>query len=184
MNKSLRLLSKLTALSLALSGVSCTQANTSPQADLSSEPLTEEAAQNALQVIASYSVLCDITEQLAQNTVDVTCLIGAGQDPHTYSATPADRRAIEEADLVLYGGYEFEPGIVQMIEATDTAAPKVAISEVAVPDPLMGEAHDHGEGEAHDHAEGEAHDHGEGEAHDHAEGEAHTKGEAATQNTH
>jgi len=177
MNKSLRLLSKLTALSLALSGVSCTQANTSPQADLSSEPLTEEAAQNALQVIASYSVLCDITEQLAQNTVDVTCLIGAGQDPHTYSATPADRRAIEEADLVLYGGYEFEPGIVQMIEATDTAAPKVAISEVAVPDPLMGEAHDHGEGEAHDHAEGEAHDHGEGEAHDHAEGEAHTEGE-------
>ena len=37
-------------------------------------------------------------QQIAQDTVDVACLIDAGQDPHTYSATPADRRTIEEAD--------------------------------------------------------------------------------------
>lgn len=170
MNKSIRLLSKLTALSLALSGVGCTQANTSQQQDASSEPPTEAASEGNPQVIASYSVLCDITEQIAQTTVDLTCLIGAGQDPHAYSATPADRRAIEEADLVLYGGYEFEPEIIQMVEATDTPASKVAISEVAVPDPLMGEPHDHGE--AHDHVEGEAHSE---EVHDHAEGEGHAE---------
>jgi ABC-type Zn uptake system ZnuABC Zn-binding protein ZnuA len=115
-----------------------------------------------------------MAEQIAQDTVNLTCLIDAGQDPHTYSATPADRRAIEDADLVLYGGYEFEPEIIQMSEATDTPAPKVAVSEVAVPDPLMGEPHDHG---AHGHAEDEAHDHAEGEAHDHAEGEAHDHAE-------
>ncbi|MEM6256655.1 MAG: zinc ABC transporter substrate-binding protein, partial [Cyanobacteria bacterium P01_D01_bin.156] len=45
-------------------------------------------------VVASYSVLCNLTEQIAQDTVDVTCLIEAGEDPHIYSATPADRRAI------------------------------------------------------------------------------------------
>ncbi|MEO0888460.1 MAG: zinc ABC transporter substrate-binding protein, partial [Cyanobacteria bacterium J06648_10] len=109
--------------------------------------------------------------------------IDAGQDPHAYSATPADRRAIEDADLVMYGGYGFEPEIIQMVEATDTPAPKVAISEVAVSQPLLGEAHDHGahaEGDDHSeevHAEGDDHDHGaHAEGDDHSE-EAHAEGE-------
>ncbi|MEO1390597.1 MAG: zinc ABC transporter substrate-binding protein [Cyanobacteria bacterium J06634_6] len=180
MNKSLRFLSKLTALSLVLSGVSCTQANTNQQ-DASSESLTEVALDGAPQVTASYSVLCDMAEQIAENTIDLTCLIDAGQDPHAYSATPADRRAIEDADLVMYGGYGFEPEIIQMVEATDTPAPKVAISEVAVSQPLLGEAHDHGahaEGDDHSeeaHAEGEDHDHEE-----HAEGDDHAEGELAS----
>ncbi|MEO1396300.1 MAG: zinc ABC transporter substrate-binding protein [Cyanobacteria bacterium J06634_5] len=196
LNKSFRFLSKLTALSLTLTAFSCSTQPTEEQAqDTSSQP-SEVSAEGVPQVVASYSVLCDLTEQIAQITVDVTCLIDAGQDPHVYSATPADRRAIEEAELVLYGGYEFEPEIIQMVEATDLSAPAVAISEVAVSEPLLGEHHDHGhaehaEGEGHEehaegehheeHAEGEHHDHGheehaEGEGHEeHAEGEGHEK---------
>ncbi|MEL6554294.1 MAG: zinc ABC transporter substrate-binding protein [Cyanobacteria bacterium J06621_11] len=171
--KSFRLLSKLTALSLTLTAFSCTQPTDEQAQDTSSQP-SEVSAEETPQVVASYSVLCDLTKQIAQDTVDVACLIDAGQDPHTYSATPEDRRAIEEADLVLYGGYEFEPAIIQMVEATSLSAPTVAISEVAVSDPLLGEHHDHG-GEAH--KEGEAHAEGEGhedhEDHDHEEGEVH-----------
>ncbi|MEM7066575.1 MAG: zinc ABC transporter substrate-binding protein [Cyanobacteria bacterium P01_B01_bin.77] len=119
-------------------------------------------SQTSPTVVASYSVLCDLTEQIAQDTVDVTCLIDAGKDPHLYSATPADRRAIEDADLVLYGGYGFEPDIIQMVEATDGDAPQIAVSEVAVTEPLLGAAHDHGShGDHHD----EHDDHGE-EGHD------------------
>ncbi|MEM6255727.1 MAG: zinc ABC transporter substrate-binding protein [Cyanobacteria bacterium P01_D01_bin.156] len=116
-------------------------------------------------VVASYSVLCDLTEQIAQDTVEVDCLIEAGNDPHLYSATPADRQAIETADLVLYGGYGFEPDIIQMVEATDGDTPKIAVSEVAVTDPLLGEGHDHGHGEEEDHD-----DHGD-EDHDDHDGE-------------
>ena len=141
-----RLFIKLSALSFALSLVGNAQAS---------------HAQNSPQVVATYSVLCDLTEQIAQSTVDVACLIGAGEDPHVYSATPADRRAIEDADLVLYGGYNFEPAIIQMIEATETDAPKIAVSEVAVPEPLMGGHHDHGDehsDEDHDEHGDEDHD--------------------------
>ncbi|MEM7063336.1 MAG: zinc ABC transporter substrate-binding protein [Cyanobacteria bacterium P01_B01_bin.77] len=95
-------------------------------------------------VVASYSVLCDLTEQIAQDTVDVTCLIEAGEDPHIYSATPSDRRAIGFAHLVLYGGYGFEPNIIQMAESTYGNTPLIAVSEVAVTEPLLGEVHDHG----------------------------------------
>jgi len=96
-----------------------------------------------------------------------------GQDPHTYQAKPSDRQAIDEADLVLYDGYDFAPGLLGLVNASSNAAPKVAVYEAAVPEPLLGAEHDHdhAEGEAHDHAEGEAHDHAEGEAHDHSEEE-------------
>ena len=141
--------------------------------------------QSTPQVVASYSVLCDITEQIAQDTAEVTCLIEAGEDPHVYNATPADRRAIESADLVLYGGYEFEPGIIQMIEASSSSAPKVAVAEDAVPEPLLGAHHHHdhsdhsdhskaGHGEdGHDHSghddEKDEHDHDDHDEHDHDE---------------
>ena len=173
MNRPLRIFLRLTALSLTLAAVGCTQTSDSP---LGSEPASDQQTDNQqtkAQVVASYSVLCDLTEQIAQTTVDLTCLIGAGEDPHVYSATPSDRRAIEEADLVLYGGYEFEPEIIKMVEATDTPAPKVAVSEVSVSEPLMGEHHEHGEEE---HAEGE--EHTEGEEHPDHEGEEHAAGTA------
>ncbi|MEO1181768.1 MAG: zinc ABC transporter substrate-binding protein, partial [Cyanobacteria bacterium J06636_28] len=157
MKLSLRLFTALAALggaSALLLGNQSAQSQTSPT------------------VVASYSVLCDLTEQIAQDTVEVDCLIEAGNDPHLYSATPADRRAIETADLVLYGGYGFEPDIIQMVEATDGDTPKIAVSEVAVTDPLLGEGHDHGHGEEEDHD-----DHGHEDHDDHGEKEhsAHSK---------
>lgn len=124
-------------------------------------------SQTSPQVVASYSVLCDLTQQIAQDTVDVTCLIEAGEDPHLYNATPSDRRAIETANLVLYGGYGFEPDIIQMVESTDGNTPLVAVSEIAVTDPLLGEAHDHGSHGEEGHDDHDDHGHDEHDGHDH-----------------
>ena len=86
-------------------------------------------------VIASNSVLCDLTKQIAQDTVDLKCLIDAGSDPHVYQAKPDDRKAIDQASLILYGGYNFEPEIIKLVKATSNSAPKIAVDEVAVPTP-------------------------------------------------
>ena len=94
------------------------------------------AAQSAKPlVIASNSVLCDLTKQIAQDTVDLKCLIDAGSDPHVYQAKPEDRKAIDQASLILYGGYNFEPEIIKLVKATSNSAPKIAVDEVAVPTP-------------------------------------------------
>lgn len=85
-------------------------------------------------VVASYSVLCSLVEQIAADVLEPTCLIRYDQDPHTYEATPSDRRAIEQAEAVFYAGLNFEPSIIQMVEATTTPSPKVAVHEVAVED--------------------------------------------------
>lgn len=112
------------------------------------------------QVVATSTVLCDLTQQIAQQTIALTCLLPPNQDPHTYAPIPNNRKALEDADLVLYGGYNYEPSLIKMIDATNTSAPKIAVFEAAVPKPLMGEAHAHAD-EADAHAAGAAEPNGE-----------------------
>ncbi|WP_081594724.1 metal ABC transporter substrate-binding protein [Allocoleopsis franciscana] len=75
-------------------------------------------------VVATNSILCDLTRQVAQESIDLTCLMKPGQDPHTYQLTPSDRRAIEEAQLILYGGYGYEPALEQAIRASELTLQK------------------------------------------------------------
>jgi manganese/iron transport system substrate-binding protein len=94
-------------------------------------------------VVASNSVLCDFTKQIAQETIDLKCLIPGGKDAHTYSPTPNDRKAIETGSLILYGGYDFEPEVTKLIKAANSKT-AIAVHEVAVPKPTMAvEEHDH-----------------------------------------
>ncbi|MEB3288937.1 MAG: zinc ABC transporter substrate-binding protein [Leptolyngbya sp.] len=104
------------------------------------------------QIVATSRVLCDLTQQVAGDSLDLTCLLAPGQDPHTYQARPSDRQAVEQADLVLYDGYGFAPSVTQVVVASQTVAPKVAVLERAVPDPLLGQGHDHDHDYDHDHA--------------------------------
>ncbi|NJL49190.1 MAG: zinc ABC transporter solute-binding protein [Leptolyngbyaceae cyanobacterium SM2_5_2] len=117
-------------------------------------------------VVATTGVLCDLTQQIAESTVNLSCLMEPGQDPHTYQVTPSDRQAMEQAALILYDGFDTAPSITDMVESTNTDAPRVAVYQAAVPNPLMGRAHDHDHDHGHDHgAEAKAahdhdHDHG------------------------
>jgi manganese/iron transport system substrate-binding protein len=94
-----------------------------------------------------------LTKQIAGDTIDLKCLIEAGTDPHVYQPKPDDRKAIDSAKLVLYGGYDFEPSLIKLIQASSNSAPKIAVNEVAVPSPLLsedGHSHDHGKEEKKD----------------------------------
>jgi manganese/iron transport system substrate-binding protein len=86
-------------------------------------------------VVVTNTVLCDLTKQIAGNTVDVVCILAAGSDAHVYKLTPEARQSIETGKLVLYGGYDFEPELIKAITATSNPAPKIAVHEVAVPQP-------------------------------------------------
>ncbi len=121
--------SKLVSLLLVLGLVtSCEQVNREPQTNLS-------ANSGKPKVVVTTSVLCDLTKQIAAETIDLVCLLPPGGDPHIYQLTPAARQSIEDAKLILYGGYEFEPELIKAIKATSNPAPKVAVDEIAVPQP-------------------------------------------------
>jgi manganese/iron transport system substrate-binding protein len=94
-----------------------------------------QATQAGPKVVATTTILCDMAKQIVANTIDLICPIKPASDPHIYEPTPEDRKAIEEAKLVLYGGYSFEPSLIKIIKATSNASPKIAVNEVAVPKP-------------------------------------------------
>ncbi|WP_439345416.1 metal ABC transporter solute-binding protein, Zn/Mn family [Vacuolonema iberomarrocanum] len=167
---------RIGAIALAIGAAGCAQSTVAPEETVE-EPVSGDVTDLPL-VVATTSVVCDLTQQVAGETVDLVCLLEPGQDPHTYEPTPSDRTAIEDADAILSDGYNFSPDIAQLLEATSNPATQVAVFEVAVPEPLMGAGHDHdhdhGEEAAHDHDHGEEathehdhHDHGEEATHDH-----------------
>ncbi|MBD6618863.1 metal ABC transporter substrate-binding protein [Komarekiella sp. 'clone 1'] len=90
---------------------------------------------NLPQVVATTTVLCDLTKQVAGDTINLTCLISPGADPHLYQPKSEDRKAIEQASLILYNGYNFEPGLIKIIKASKNPAPKIAVGQAAVPKP-------------------------------------------------
>ncbi|MBD2413257.1 metal ABC transporter substrate-binding protein [Nostoc calcicola FACHB-389] len=96
---------------------------------------TTQVNENLPQVVATTSVLCDLTRQVAGNTVNLTCLISPTANPKTYKPKPEDRKAIEQANLIFYTGYNFEPNLIELIKGTKNSAPKIAIAQVAVPKP-------------------------------------------------
>lgn len=119
-----------------------------------SDEVEEQQEIVSLSVVVTTDVLCDLTKQIAMDTVAVNCLVDAGVDPHVYQATPNDRRAMEEADLILYGGYGFEPSLIQLVSARGEGATAVAVYEQAVTTPLMmGDDDDHDHGHSHDHGD-------------------------------
>jgi manganese/iron transport system substrate-binding protein len=119
-----------------VSSSSATQTTTSPAAKTEELPL----------VVATNSVACGLARQIAGDTINLKCLIEAGTDPHIYQPNPEDRKAIDSAKLVIYGGYDFEPSLIKLIKASSNTAPKIAVNEVAVPSPLMStEGHSHGD---------------------------------------
>jgi manganese/iron transport system substrate-binding protein len=98
-------------------------------------------------VVATTTILCDMTKRIAAETIELICLLQPGVDAHVYEATPQQRKAIEDAHLILYSGYNFEPDLIQLIQSTSNPAARIAVAEKAVPQPLMGGEHDHGHGQ-------------------------------------
>ncbi|MEO1144742.1 MAG: zinc ABC transporter substrate-binding protein [Cyanobacteria bacterium J06638_22] len=190
---------RMVAIALAIGITGCVQPNSVPDetAEDSASPSAEAEFSDVPLVVATTSVVCDLTQQVAEETVDMVCLLEPGQDPHTYEPTPSDRTAIDDADLILGDGYNTVPDIAQLLEATSNSATQVAVFEVAVPEPLMGAGHDHDHDHGHDHGEAAAeHDHGdehadhddhehdEAAAHDHEHGEHDHGEETAAEHEH
>lgn len=92
--------------------------------------------QNLPQVVSTTSVLCSLIKQVAMETINLTCLIPSDADPHLYEANSQDRQAINQAKLIFYNGYNFEPSLIRLIKGSNNHAPKIAVAEDAISKPL------------------------------------------------
>lgn len=117
------------------------------------------AQSEPLKVVATFSVLGDLLQNVAGDTVDLTVLVGPDADSHNYEPSPADIVTLGDADLIVENGLEFETWLDDLITSSGADATRVVASDGVEPIPAS-ELEEH-EGEGH---EGED-EHGEFDPH-------------------
>jgi zinc/manganese transport system substrate-binding protein len=128
------------ALILALLTVSCSAA---------SDPVLRRRPL----VVATTSILGDVTASAFEGLVDVEVLIAGTQDPHSYRASPDQVGLIHAADLVVANGLGLEEALLDLLEAAAADGARVVYLGDVI-DPIAG-GEDHGEEDGHE--EGDPH---------------------------
>ncbi|WP_414550590.1 metal ABC transporter solute-binding protein, Zn/Mn family [Anabaena sp. CCY 0017] len=91
--------------------------------------------ENLPRVVATTTVLCDLTRQIAENTINLICLASPGNDTYLYQPKPEDREAIAQANIILYSGYNLNPELSKIVAESQNSAPKIAVNQLAVTQP-------------------------------------------------
>ena len=107
-------------------------------------------------VVASFSILGDVAQQIGGERVAVQNLVGANQDAHVYNLTSGDIKKIREARLVLLNGLGLEKAELQRAVKQSKVASAEATAGIK---PLAADEyhHEHGHGHDHDHGEFDPH---------------------------
>ncbi|GAA1851337.1 metal ABC transporter substrate-binding protein [Microbacterium koreense] len=113
MPKNRRGVAALLPVTLVLAG--CTAAN------------GEEADDGLPVVLTTFTVLADMTENVAGEHVRVASITKVGAEIHGYEPTPRDVAQASEADLIIDNGLGLEAWFAQFVESSD--APHVVASE-------------------------------------------------------
>ncbi len=72
-------------------------------------------AQPKLKVVASFYIPYEFTKNVGGERVDVKNLVPAGADAHDFEPSPADIRAIEEAQVFVYNGAGMESWVERVL---------------------------------------------------------------------
>ena len=117
---------------------------------------TSEPAETARpNIVVTYSVLGSVVANLVGDAADVTTLIPDGQDPHDFQPSARDIEAINNADIVVSNGLDFEEGLEDVLaSAIENGVNVYMVGEhITVREPDEDHA-DEGHAEEEDHAHG------------------------------
>lgn len=114
------------------------------------------AANEPVQVVASFSIIGDMVRTVGGEQVSVRVLVGADEDAHVYKPSPLEVREVQAADLVVLNGLGFEGWLPRLLEASGYQGATLVASQGIVTEhqgddaPADDHGHDHGDTEAID----------------------------------
>ncbi len=138
-----------------------------PDGNRTEDHVQAEGSKEKLKVVTTLFPYYDFTRQIAGDKVELTLVVPAGMDSHSFEPTPADMRTIQEADILICNGGAMEQWVSQVTEALDTSHMTVvtmmeyvdAVEEEIV-EGMEDEEHEHGHRDNHEeHSHEEEHEH-------------------------
>ncbi|MDB4833920.1 metal ABC transporter substrate-binding protein [Acidimicrobiia bacterium] len=142
---------------------------------------TDGATSDKINVLVTTPMLGDFVNEIGGENINLTILMPAEVDPHTYDPSPQDASKIADADIVFYVGLKYEPSaLIKLVENTSNeTAVLVEVGEEINPIEFSEEGHkghdDHDDEDGHDDEEGhDDHDDEDGhEGHGHGSEDPH-----------
>ena len=97
--------------------------------------ITSNPSWAKIDVVASFSILGDMVEQVAGDRANITTIVGPDADAHLYTPNAGDAVAVTEADLIITNGMGFETWSATLIETSGTKA-TIAVATAGI-EPLL-----------------------------------------------
>ena len=111
--------------------------------------LATPALADKLPVLASFSILADLTREVGGERVDVASLVGPDQDAHVFQPAPQDVKKLAAAKVFVVNGLGFEGWLSRLSKSSGFKGQTVVASQGVKAQDMAEEEHDH-----HDHDHG------------------------------
>jgi zinc/manganese transport system substrate-binding protein len=111
-------------------------------------------APGQLNIVATYSILGDIVQNVGGAQINLHVLVGPNGDPHAFEPSPSDSVKLAQAALIFENGLAFETWLDDLYEASGSTAPRIVTTQDLAPRPLAeaehaADEHAHGEFDPH-----------------------------------
>lgn len=115
---------------LVLALAACGAGNTaSSPASGSAAVASSAAASGTIAAVATTSILADLVANVGGDRVEVSALLPPGADPHTFSPSPNEARAVADSQILFENGAGLEEWLGELIENAGGERPTVVVSE-------------------------------------------------------
>ncbi|MEM7074650.1 MAG: zinc ABC transporter substrate-binding protein [Pseudomonadota bacterium] len=112
-------------------------------ASLALSALPAVADDSDMNVVASFSILGDMVEQVVGDHASVATIVGPDADAHIYQPSVADARAVAEADVIFVNGLGFETWSDDLISESGTEGVVHVATDGITPIEVEGETDPH-----------------------------------------
>jgi zinc/manganese transport system substrate-binding protein len=89
----------------------------------------QDKIQDKIKVVATFSILGDLVQNVGGDRVEVTTLVGPDGDTHVFSPSPADAKKVAAARLVFVNGLGFEGWLNRLVRASKSKRTVVVVSQ-------------------------------------------------------
>jgi len=82
-----------------------------------------------VKVVATFSILADWVQNVGGENIELTTIVPAGGDAHTFDPSPEQLASIADADVIFKIGLGFESWLDDMVDASGSTAERVVVSD-------------------------------------------------------